>query len=138
VAPPPPPRGGGGHWLRQAPALFLLWSSQSHPPTLGSRDSATGVCRVSRWSVTGKTLWTCFRPRSFFFARGNHESWGVRERPAHCAGTIHPTPPGLSLILAPRAFPQSLVYYVISCLLYIINDCFSLVYCLISAGWVFR
>jgi hypothetical protein len=66
----PPPQGGGGgeeRWLRQAPAPFLLWSSQNHPPTLGSRNSASlvGVYRVSRWSVTGGKLSTYFRLCSF-------------------------------------------------------------------------
>jgi hypothetical protein len=68
---PPPPRARGGeggrHWLRQAPAPFLLWSSQTHPPTLGSRGSASpvGVCRVSHWFGTSGTPLTYFRLRSF-------------------------------------------------------------------------
>jgi hypothetical protein len=47
---------------------FFLWSSLSHPPTPGSRDSASPsrVCCVSRWSVTCRTVSTLLR--SFLFA----------------------------------------------------------------------
>jgi hypothetical protein len=51
--PPPPPGGGGGAgaWLQQAQPPFLRRSSQSHPPTLGSRDSASPWGGLSRQSL---------------------------------------------------------------------------------------
>jgi hypothetical protein len=105
--PPPSPRlAGGGEWFRQAPAPFLLCSSQYGGVEI-RLVQCMGVCRVSRRSETCGTLSTCFRPRSFLVARGNPASGGIRERPAYRACAIHSMPLGLSLILAPGALPQS-------------------------------
>jgi len=72
---------GSATLVETGPAPFLLWSLLSQLPTLGNRDSVSpeGVCRVSRWSVTGGTLSTYFRLRSFLFARGNPVSVSIRE-----------------------------------------------------------
>ncbi len=118
--PSPPPRGrGGGHWLNQAPAPFLLWSSQTHPPTLGSRDSACpiGVCRVSHWFKTSGTPLTYF-PTSLFPLRSRHPVSGVvRER----VGTLcrHRSPDDLGFVPNPgsMSFPPvtSVLCFVYAC-----------------------
>ncbi len=114
--PPPPPTIGRGGMVEQAPAPFLLWSSQlqSHPPILGSRDSKSplGVCSVSSWSMTCRTLSDFDLSSSVMATLYPVASLnGQLYLPEPFIGF----PSGLSLILAPRALPQSSAVLPISC-----------------------